>query len=547
MYARSRYSPGWGLSWQLWRRHRWGFLADIAWLAALALAANLWPESWRWPRFGQNLELGGLAVFIHLIAAFSYGFEVDLTANKRSGFPTSMFTLPLTTRTLVAWPIELGAAAMTVVWLVIALGISHPCGIEAPLAFPAVVAVAVLMAIQAVSWAPFEFGWARVAVALPTVLAVLFSPLLATLVGFPERLIPVVYLALLPGLFLAAVAGVARARRGDAFDWRWHRAVVQLAARLLPERRRPFASAAQAQLWFECRRHAGLLPLFVAMLLIPIAMILFLGSDRRGDWAKALSILGIALALPVFLAAVVSAGLGKHDFSATKSALPAFLATRPIRAGEFVAAKFKMAAVGTLVTWILTLMLPAAWLLAPGHFETFSKAFAQWARDVSPGKLAAGVALAVVFLPAFTWKKLVDGMFIGLSGRNWVVTANAIVMGSFLCAAIPVGLVLEWLPEYRPLAWRLLPWLVGAAILAKSLAAVFILRALWQSKLVAHRSLQKYLAVWCLVTIALAGSLVAIAPTGSVSVWAALAGAVLLVPLNRLTAAPLALNWDRHR
>ncbi|HVW35771.1 MAG TPA: hypothetical protein VHB99_00650, partial [Pirellulales bacterium] len=71
-------------------------------------------------------------------------------------------------------------------------------------------------------------------------------------------------------------------------------------------------------------------------------------------------------------------------------------------------------------------------------------------------------------------------------------------------------------------------------------------RALGRSKLLAPTSLKNYLAVWVTTTAALAAAFIALAPAGS-SVWMAIAGAAMIVPLNRVAAAPLALNWNRHR
>lgn len=547
MHAAARYSPGWGLSWQIWRRNRWGFWADIAWLAALALAARLLPESWRIPEVGKHLGVAASAVYIHLMAVFTYGAEVDLAAPRQSGIPARMFTLPLATRTLVAWPVGLGIAATTMVWLTVAFLILRPCGIEAPLALPMAVAATMLLAIQTVSWAPFEFGWARIVVMLPLSLAIFFAPFLSPLAGISESRVPLIYLASMPGLFWAAVASVSRARRGDAYTWNWRPAMLQHFARLLPERRRPFASAARAQLWFECRRHAGSLPIFMALMLVPAGVVLFFGLQNRGFWAEGFRIVAIIMAVPAFLAGILSQGLGKHDFSSKSFAMPAFLATRPISSSEFVAAKFKMAAVSTLLTWLVTLVLPAIWLLVPINATHLKQAFAEWSAAVGPGRLTAGFLLAAVCLPALTWKKLIDGMFVGLTGRPWFAAASGVVLGVlFVGVLTPAGLVLQLLPEYRPLAWRLLPWLIGAAVAAKAVAAVFLLRVLGRSKLLAPTALKNYLAFWFTITAALAAASMTLAPAGS-SVWMAIAGAALVVPLNRLAAAPLALNWNRHR
>src|SRR3569623_162437 len=186
------YSPAWGLCWQLWRRHRWGFMADAAWLGIASLVAFLWPDRWRLPDLGQLLAVSCGGVFIHQMAAFSYGFEINLAASQ-SGFPARMFSLPVATRTLVAWPMTLGAASIAAVWLIISLLILRPCGQLTPIVWPAALGAAAMMAVQAVAWTPIAFNWARVIVML-SVAGLLALPMCARIFDVSDTLILAVLL-----------------------------------------------------------------------------------------------------------------------------------------------------------------------------------------------------------------------------------------------------------------------------------------------------------------------------------------------------------------
>lgn len=540
-------SFGWGLCWPLWRRHRWGFLADVGWLAFLAAAARALPDAWRGPQAADCLGFLSAAVFIHLMAVFTYGFEIDLTS-RQSAFPARMFTLPLATRTLVAWPMALGGLAAAGAWLAINLGVLRPCGRAAPLGYPAALVAAALMTIQAVAWTPFAFGWARIVVLAPLAGSLFAAFPVARVMGASEEMILGGYLACLPALGLAAMSGVSLARRGDSYPWLWLQALVQMISRLAPHRRKPFVSAAQAQFWFERRKHGAVLPFFTGLILIEIGAALAIAAINERDRVIVSRILPIALAFPALLAGLIGPSLGKHDFAAKQFALPPYLAARPMTDAGFVAAKFKMAAWSALATWGLALLLPGIWLLLPGNYARFARAFAELTQEGEAWKAVLAAGALFLAAPAMIWKQMAQGMFIGLAGRNWFTTAHGFATTIvLLLLALPAGLAFFWMPEYRALARQTLPWLVGAALAAKALAAAWIVQAIVRRKLLTSACLRNCLIGWCLIVVALAGAMLGIAPAGVLSLPAALAGAALLVPFNRLAAAPLTLNWNRHR
>jgi hypothetical protein len=396
------------------------------------------------------------------MAVMTYGLEIELTGSQ-SGFPARMFTLPVSTRVLVAWPMALGALAMAGAWVVVDLALLRPYGVAAPLALPAAIAAASLMAIQALAWAPFEFGWGRTLVLAALAAALVAATVVARNMGASNELLLGGYLVLLPALYAAAVAGVARARRGDAYPWPWLQDVARIASRLAPHRRQPFASAAGAQLWFECRRHAAQLPAFTCLILIELGIALALMAVNEGDRTMVARLVRVGIvALPVIMAAVLAAvvgpGVGKHDLLARRYETSPFFAARPMTDRDVVAAKFKMAAVSSLLAWALALSLPAIWLMAPGNYARLADLLSELTQGVPGWKLALAAAAAIVVPPIFIWKQMVQGMYVGLTGHAWVVRAYGYVYGALLPAVLVFGgLALFWMPEYRPFAWRLAP------------------------------------------------------------------------------------------
>ena len=211
---------------------------------------------------------------------------------------------------------------------------------------------------------PFWFPFARVVVCIASVFAIIAFALYAELMGLSQ---PVEIGGLLAATGLAVVAaveGVARARRGDGTAAPWERARVSVGARV--PKRRPFASAERAQIWLELRRNYSLLFGYV---LLPSACLLLRPLFARGSPSPTYAfgmmippevvLMMFLLASPVFFAGLMAANLGKPDAWSKSLTIPSFLATRPVADTALIAAKLKATAVTVVMIWAIVLTLVA--------------------------------------------------------------------------------------------------------------------------------------------------------------------------------------------
>jgi membrane associated rhomboid family serine protease len=79
------------------------------------------------------------------------------------------------------------------------------------------------------------------------------------------------------------------------------------------------------------------------------------------------------------------------------------------------------------------------------------------------------------------------------------------------------------------------------------LAATWVAARLWRSRVVSDRTLVAGAAGWCGAVLALYGVLAWFLSTPFFPRYVLMLLAILFVPLARLSAAPLALAWNRHR
>jgi hypothetical protein len=95
--------------------------------------------------------------------------------------------------------------------------------------------------------------------------------------------------------------------------------------------------------------------------------------------------------------------------------------------------------------------------------------------------------------------------------------------------------------------WEALPWIATVLVCFKLSAAVWIAMRLHDSRLLSDRTILIGAACWDIVVFALYGLLLWLVPALLFRGYLLALVAILAVPLARLSAAPLALAWNRHR
>ena len=230
------------------------------------------------------------------------------------------------------------------------------------------------------------------------------------------------------------------------------------------------------------------------------------------------------------------------------------MATKPLATADLIAIKMRVALGSAAAAWLLVLMFVAVWLsfwadarvLAAIRFA-FSRIAIQ--SVLSQFAIAGLLILAGVFL---TWRFLVVSLWLGLSGSSRVFTLTAVpyvlvpVVGlaAFLSAPLFGGI------ESSLVRWgSALEWIAVLAIILKLWAATSSLRQ------VGRQMWRRCLTYWvgataCLVFLAIAlwqGIKRFGVPNPPNLEILLILFALVLVPLGRLSLAPITLAKNRHR
>jgi hypothetical protein len=556
-------SPFTALTWEIWQRNRrtaWLVIGIIlfGWLFNLVL-----PDSFRASAAGRErlMTVNGMLTVASLLLVFGIFNHTEFNPQKDwTGFPYRLFSLPVATWLLVVLPMSLGVAAVELVYFSwMKLVFTHD-----PLARPGwLVGLigAYMVFYQTILWSLAGFRILRIIVLGligTSFVGVAFLPAFAKYVSSPwlsEKVLIAMFVALSLMAFVISWICVARQRFGGGHRRNWLKALIDRVGDALPRRSKDFSSSVGAQFWFEWRRFGLLLPLCIgAMLILVIGPLSWV---MRKDSDSALWVLGWTLAMPVILAAPVGKGFSKPDFWSSDLSLPPSQAVRPLATGEMVVIKMKVAALSAAISWLLVLAFLSVWLplwadLAPLSMVRIGF-WMIYDHSVYPQYLIA--ALSIIAGMFLTWKFLVGGLWIGLSGnRRFFIASAAVYCLVALVGIISLVVLFEqkavraWIRDDPNRLLSYLEWLAALAIILKFWLAAFSWR-----RISSHR-VRKYLLIWlgsmlCLMALAIlvwSGGRLYL-PLDADRLRNLLVLIVLLViPFARLGLAPSALARNRH-
>jgi hypothetical protein len=250
---------------------------------------------------------------------------------------------------------------------------------------------------------------------------------------------------------------------------------------------------------------------------------------------------------PIIMATFAAATVSKPSANVSDSyGLPPFIATLPLTNAQLIAAKLRTTLASTVLAWLLIIVAVPPALAWSGEMPLVLERSRRFAEAVGTPRAVVFSLLVVAAFIASTWKQLVQMLYIGLTGRAWLIKGSIFVTLTFLFL---IGPSAEWIIETRRLGtlWSALPLIFTLLVCVKMSAAVLIATRLYRSRLVSDGALVAGAACWCVAVFALYFIFVWLLDTPHIPHYLLMLLAILAIPLARLSAAPLALAWNRHR
>src|SRR5690606_22972518 len=128
-----------------------------------------------------------------------------------------------------------------------------------------------------------------------------------------------------------------------------------------------------------------------------------------------------------------------------------------------VRSKLSTAAIMTAMIWIIFAGYISLLLLRPGFIQSIGHVAGR-----VPWWKAVGYPLLILsLLVLFTWKNMVETVWIGLTGRKWLESALGVGTGGLILGGIGAGLWIGFHPELLATAEAAIPWFVGLLLVIK--------------------------------------------------------------------------------
>jgi len=201
----------------------------------------------------------------------------------------------------------------------------------------------------------------------------------------------------------------------------------------------------------------------------------------------------------------------------------------------------------TLAAWLLVIVFIGGMLMLSGRMPVVVERARAGAEVTGTIRLVAAMLFVFAALIASTWKHLVQSLCIGLTGRDWLIKGSLFLALAFLVALGPLadGIIRD--RKVLSVIWNGLPWILVTLVCLKMIAGSWVAIRLYDSRLLSDRRLVIGAACWCVAVLALYALLVWLVDTPFFPSYLLALVAILTIPLTRLSAAPLALAWNRHR
>jgi polyhydroxybutyrate depolymerase len=289
------------------------------------------------------------------------------------------------------------------------------------------------------------------------------------------------------------------------------------------------------------------LPALVGILL-PFELGLLYLARHEPPVLVELTLVGVLLTPPVMAGFAAATERGQPGQGGGDPQGVTLTATRPLTSAALVAAKLQAAIWSTLLAWLLVLVAVPIALALSGTWPVVADGVIEFVEVVGRPRATVIALLGLTGLLASTWKQLVQSLCIALAGRAWVVRTNVLVRLALLVVVWPIGdwVIGNWNVVLAAL-WNAWPWVLAALVCFKLSATAWVVQRLHRSRLLSDRSLLAGAASWLAVVLALYAVLVWLVATPLIPRCLLALVAILAVPLARLSAAPLALAWSRHR
>ncbi|MDB5341166.1 MAG: hypothetical protein JWN70_6785 [Planctomycetaceae bacterium] len=517
----------------------WELLVQGRWMLILGvLAANFMPAllftalAQTGPIDPTDSSFSVLCVMLTQIHLFIFGAMVFFAQGQVS----RLYAAPVPNSTLVIWHM-LPAMFLVAAELVLStMAFNAAFHFNWPLWGPALFVAAAVPAMQATFWQTEKSLW------LPLILGIVggalglwfksrFGPTFSPAQHLwsnvtPAEIATLTVVAIVS--YYAAVAGVARNRRGDTIP---PLGIVAWIGRILdqPGRAdRPFKSPAQAQHWFEFEQKGWALPAAVLLGLVFGVSVWTIFNRDPHDLFQGFLVGGGAISIVAFVGSMIMGHTGSID---TSYEMGHFLASRPITTRELSRIILEMVARSILLAWSI-------WAVAFLIFYLIAMASGVTLQPKFPARMLWLYFPATLLGP---WIVCTAGASMGLTGHRWFFI-------EIVCGGLFVFIMSSLISQYflsreeRVLLARVCAEVIGVLLVLGTAWAMIAAR---QRAMISWPTVYAASGVWVIATALIVFFRFGVLKNEQHPILIMIG--LLALAVAPVATAPLALAWNRNR
>lgn len=494
-------------------------------------------------------------ILVFPFALFSDAYGTDILVEETT-LKKCILNLPVSTKEIVFWHMLLGIAGVEFCWLIASqcIELLWFSKIELSYVWPYAFVAALMAWTQVFAWRPFGSAIARTVFAAVILFMLFVSiPILTSreimrVVGlepFSEVYLFCFYAGLVGVAYFVAIDSVNKARCGDVPEWNgiksFFRKMEFLIKTASPEK---FQSSKQAFNWYEWHSSGNKLPVCMYVITPVILTFILINYALRGfmdiGWLIAL------LEIPVILCCALGFDMGGFGNSRGEKKVRSFILAKPVACREIIRTKFWNSLKSIIKSFQFVYFIVLIGLIFSD--KAILKEFADRINEIySPLEIIVLFLIALSAPILLSWMVVTCCTPIGMTGRPWVIVTFVFLVISFL-----IGMSsLEYWASRSPMLEEILQnseYLVGSFIIFELILFSWLVFLVRKEELYLRSDVLKIILAGTVSFCVIWGlSYWLIEVKRSIYVDPAIILMLLLIPMISIMAAPLALNWNRHR
>jgi hypothetical protein len=200
----------------------------------------------------------------------------------------------------------------------------------------------------------------------------------------------------------------------------------------------------------------------------------------------------------------------------------------------------------TLLAWLLVLVAVPIGLRWSHRDTVLLDGLRRLSTHIGVARTVALPPMLITALMFSTWKQVAQSLYIVLTGQVWLRRINTATVLMLVCVCVPLAGWIEDSLAVRTALWHAIPGVLTTLVGLKLALLTRNMLSLWRERLIGDTALVLGATTWVAAVFAVYALLAWLAYGPVPPSYLLMLVAILVVPITRVSLAPLVLARSRH-